>query len=185
MAPASPPETTVEIGALPRPLPTEPDAFVLADAQALAAHPSLLDEGPAQLVLEGGEECKTLATLERVLRSLAKARIGRDGRLIAVGGGAVLDLGGLAASLYMRGIGLELVPTTLLAMCDASIGGKTAVDLPEGKNLVGTFWPARRVRIDVELLATLPEEELVCGLAEVLKIAIGFDAALLDLLERR
>ena len=95
-----------------------------------------------------------------------------------VGGGSLGDLGGLAASLWLRGVGLVMVPTTLLSMVDSSVGGKTAVNLPHGKNLVGTFWSAEQVHIDPAFLSTLPESEYRSGLGEVLKIAIGLDAEL-------
>jgi 3-dehydroquinate synthetase len=107
--------------------------------------------------------------LERLLRSL---RVGRDGALVALGGGATTDVAGLAAALYLRGIPWVAVPTTLVGQVDAAIGGKTAVDLPEGKNLVGAFhWPAR-VAIDTALLETLPEAELANGRAEVVKTGL-------------
>jgi 3-dehydroquinate synthase len=178
-------ETEIEIGRAPRPIPIATGTFVLADAEAMASHRDLVGTAPAPLVLEGGEGSKTMAALEQVLRCLAAARILRDGALLAIGGGAILDLGGLAASLWLRGIALELVPTTLLAMCDASVGGKTAIDLPEGKNLVGTFWPARRVWIDATLVATQSEGQFRSGLGELLKVAIGLDAGLFSMLERQ
>ena len=101
-----------------------------------------------------------------------------------MGGGALGDVGGLAASLFLRGIEAWQVPTTLLAMVDSSVGGKTAVNLPEGKNLVGTVHPASRVIVDLDFVASLSGEQFHSGLAEVLKIAIGLDVDLLLLLER-
>jgi shikimate kinase/3-dehydroquinate synthase len=134
------------------------------DAQlALGSRDAATHEVPA------GEAAKTLAVLERLLRSL---RVGRDGALVALGGGATTDVAGLAAALYLRGIPWVAVPTTLVGQVDAAIGGKTAVDLPEGKNLVGAFhWPAR-VAIDTALLETLPEAELANGRAEVVKTGL-------------
>ena len=106
--------------------------------------------------LPTGEAAKQLAAIERLWRSL---RLGRDGTIVALGGGALTDAAGYAASAYLRGVPWIPVPTTLTAQVDAAIGGKTAIDLPEGKNLVGAFhWPARTL-IDPALLATLPERE--------------------------
>jgi shikimate kinase/3-dehydroquinate synthase len=119
--------------------------------------------------LPGGEASKTLANAERIWRAL---RLDRGSTLAAVGGGATTDLVGFVAATYMRGVAWVPVPSTLVGQVDAAIGGKTAVDLPEGKNLVGAFhWPAATV-IDVTLLDTLPEEERVNGLAEVVKTGL-------------
>ena len=159
--------------------------FLVADAGALAMHPDAVAAGVPRLDLPGGEGCKTFAGLEQVLRALAQARIPRDGEIVVLGGGAVCDLGSLAASLYLRGVAHVLVPTTLLAMLDASVGGKTAINLPEGKNLVGTFWPAREVVIDVGFVATQDETGFRSGLGEALKIAVGLDAELFALLQQQ
>jgi shikimate kinase / 3-dehydroquinate synthase len=116
-----------------------------------------------------GESSKTVAYAARLWSAL---RLDRSGTIVAVGGGTALDLAGFAASAFLRGVAWAPVPTTLVAQVDAAIGGKTAVDLPEGKNLVGTFhWPAR-VIVDPELLATLPEAERENGLAEVVKTGL-------------
>ena len=116
-----------------------------------------------------GEASKTIAHATRLWSAL---RLDRSGTVVAVGGGTALDLAGFTASAYLRGVAWVPVPTTLVAQVDAAIGGKTAVDLPEGKNLVGTFhWPAR-VIVDPELLATLPEAERANGLAEVVKTGL-------------
>ena len=116
-----------------------------------------------------GEASKTIAHATRLWSAL---RLDRSGTVVAVGGGTALDLAGFTASAYLRGVAWVPVPTTLVAQVDAAIGGKTAVDLPEGKNLVGTFhWPAR-VIVDPELLATLPEAERENGLAEVVKTGL-------------
>ncbi len=131
-----------------------------------------------------GEASKDLATLGRVLRELAAAGLGRDGAVLALGGGVVGDLAGFAAASYLRGVALYQLPTSLLAMVDASIGGKTGVDLPEGKNLVGAFWQPRAVLADVDTLATLPARELRQGTAEVVKTGLIGDPGLVDLAER-
>jgi shikimate kinase/3-dehydroquinate synthase len=115
------------------------------------------------------EGAKTIAAVERLWREL---RLGRDGTIVALGGGCTTDAAGFAAATYLRGCPWVPMPTTLLAMVDAAIGGKTAIDLPEGKNLVGAFhWPARVV-LDTNLLATLPERERGEGMAEVVKTGL-------------
>jgi 3-dehydroquinate synthetase len=119
--------------------------------------------------LPPGEEAKTLAALDRVWQEL---RLDRSGTIVALGGGCTTDAAGFAAATYLRGIAWTAVPTSLVAQVDAAIGGKTAIDLPQGKNLVGTFhWPARTV-IDPALLATLPEAQRREGLAEVVKTGL-------------
>jgi 3-dehydroquinate synthetase len=123
--------------------------------------PALAACAAPSLAVPAGERSKSLPTLERVLDCLA-----------ALGGGVVGDLGGLAASLYMRGIAIVQVPTTLLAQVDASVGGKTAVDLAAGKNLAGTFHQPAAVLADTRTLATLPEAEYRSGLGEVVKSAL-------------
>jgi 3-dehydroquinate synthetase len=135
-----------------------------ADAQlALGAR---LD---ATLELPHGEEAKTLEAVGRLWDSL---RLGRDGTLVALGGGCTTDAAGYAASAYLRGIPWVPVPTTLVGQIDAAIGGKTAINLPGGKNLVGAFhWPARTI-VDPSLLATLPEAQRREGMAEVVKTGL-------------
>jgi 3-dehydroquinate synthase len=131
-------------------------------------------------VLPPGEEHKTLEGFARVVGALADAGVRRDGTLFALGGGVVGDLAGFAAACWMRGIDCVQLPTTLLAMVDSSVGGKTAVDLPQGKNLVGAFHPPRAVLADTSTLRTLPPRELRAGLAEVVKYGAIRDATFLD-----
>lgn len=130
-----------------------------------------------------GEGSKSLTRLEELLRLLADSKFGRGDCVIAVGGGVVGDLAGLAAATYMRGIDFYNVPTTLLSQVDSSIGGKVAVDLGGYKNTVGAFYPPRGVIIDTELLLTLDAVQLRCGLAEALKMAVTSDAELFSLFE--
>lgn len=139
---------------------------------------------PNILTLPAGELAKTWQSVESVLRRGVELGLGRDATMAGLGGGVICDLTAFAASLYMRGCGLVLAPTTLLAMVDASLGGKTGVDFMGYKNLVGTFYPASRIHVDVGALASLPEREYVSGLAEVIKTAVIGDAELLALLER-
>lgn len=159
--------------------------FGLIDARIAAAEPQLWPPPLPRLCVEAGEALKTFAGLERVLRALAQAGLDRSGRLLAIGGGSVGDTGGLAASLYLRGIELWQLPTTLLAMVDSAVGGKTAINLPEGKNLVGSVHPAAQVWIDLELTRTESEPQFRSGLAETVKMAIGCDAGLFALLHER
>lgn len=131
-----------------------------------------------------GERFKTLRTVERVCRELVQCELDRKSLLVAVGGGVLGDVCGFVAASYLRGISFVQVPTTLLAQVDASIGGKTGVDLPEGKNLIGAFHQPKAVIIDTETLRTLPARELRSGLAEVAKYGIISDDQLFGDLER-
>ncbi len=129
------------------------------------------------------EEAKKVAVAEFVWSVLAQCRFTRSDVVVAVGGGAVTDLAGFVAACWLRGVRLVLVPTTLLAMVDAAVGGKTAVNLPEGKNLVGAFHPPAGVLCDLQTLETLPPAEYVTGLAEVVKAGLIADPTILDLIE--
>src|SRR5271163_3067565 len=129
------------------------------------------------------ESAKTLRTVEHIARSLSRAGTDRHALLLAVGGGMVGDVAGFAAATYLRGIALAHVPTTLLAQVDSAIGGKTGVNLPEGKNLVGAFYSPRIVLSDSRALRTLPEREFRGGLAEVMKYGVVFDAKLFAYVE--
>ena len=131
-------------------------------------------------VLPAGEASKTLAVFGQAIEALAALGARRDACVYALGGGVVGDLAGFAAACWMRGIDCVQLPTTLLAMVDSSVGGKTAVDLPAGKNLVGAFHPPRAVLADTTALRTLPDRELRAGLAEVVKYGAIVDAPFLD-----
>lgn len=137
------------------------------------------------VVLPPGERSKRWRSVEAILGRAVALGLGRDGLMLGVGGGVVCDVTGLAASLYLRGCALALAPTTLLAMVDASLGGKTGIDFRGGKNLVGTFHPASLVLVCPAALATLSDREYRSGLAEAIKTAVIGDPALLDLLEER
>jgi 5-deoxy-5-amino-3-dehydroquinate synthase len=117
----------------------------------------------------GGEAAKSLATIEDLCRAWSRWGLTRADQVVAVGGGVVSDTAGFAAAVYHRGVGVVHVPTTLLGMVDAAIGGKTGVNLPEGKNLVGSFWQPTAVLCDTDALATLPERERRSGLGEMAK----------------
>ncbi len=146
-----------------------------------AARPQL---ALSKWVMPAGEREKTLARFGECLDALAALGATRDAAVVALGGGVVGDLAGFAAACWMRGIACVQLPTTLLAMVDSSVGGKTAVDLPQGKNLVGAFHPPRAVIADTTVLRTLPDRELRAGLAEVAKYGAIFDTHFLDWLER-
>jgi 3-dehydroquinate synthetase/shikimate kinase len=147
---------------------------------------SVLPDGSrGTMALRGGESAKRIASLERVLEWLAAQRMERTDPLVAVGGGTVGDLAGLAAALYARGLPWLAVPTTWLAQADAALGGKVAVDLAAGKNAVGAFWPPSAVIADVEVLGSMPRREARNGMAECVKAAVVADAGLWRLIEDR
>jgi len=135
------------------------------------------------VVVGDGEEFKTWQTLQEIVDGLVDARADRGSTVFALGGGVVGDLAGFAAACYMRGIGYVQVPTTLLAQVDSSVGGKTGINHPSGKNLVGAFHQPLGVVADVDTLATLPRRELVAGLAEVIKYGAIADDAFLAWIE--
>jgi len=132
-----------------------------------------------------GESAKTLSTLEKICRGLAAAGVDRRGMVIAVGGGVVGDVAGFAAASYLRGVRLVHIPTTLVAQVDSAIGGKTGINLPEGKNLVGAFYQPALVLVDPEVLGTLPPRQYRAGIYEVIKYAILGDRHLFEFLENR
>jgi 3-dehydroquinate synthase len=135
-------------------------------------------------LFDDAESAKNLRSVENIARSLCRAGADRKSLMVAVGGGVVGDVAGFAASAFLRGVQLVQVPTTLVAQVDSSIGGKTGVNLPEGKNLVGSFYPPRLVLTDPELLHTLTDREFRGGLAEVIKHAIIADAQMFAALEK-
>lgn len=159
-------------------------AFVVADATVDALHGDRLRAGldaaglaHSGITVPSGEASKSFDGLRAVLTALADAGLDRKGVVVALGGGVTGDLAGLAAALWMRGVALVQVPTTLLAQVDSSVGGKTAIDLPQGKNLVGAFHQPRLVLADVGTLETLPARQLRSGWAEALKHGLICDAA--------
>jgi shikimate kinase/3-dehydroquinate synthase len=140
---------------------------VIADAIVLGLHRPPLN-APVH-ALRGGEEAKSLGAIERLWREM---RLGRRGTIVGFGGGCTTDVAGFAAATYLRGVPWVAVPTTLVGQVDAAIGGKTGVNLPEGKNLIGAFhWPTRTA-IDPSLLETLPENERLAGMSEVVKTGL-------------
>ena len=136
---------------------------------------------PQVITIPAGEAYKNLETIQRLWNGFLEHGLDRKSTVIALGGGVIGDLVGFAAATYMRGIEWVCVPTTLLSMVDASLGGKTGFDLPQGKNLVGAFYPPKLVLVDPQLLRTLPEAEFISGMAEVVKHGIIADPELFAL----
>jgi shikimate kinase/3-dehydroquinate synthase len=146
--------------------------FLISDAAVAAAYADRLGELAGRAEVEPGEGSKTMAAAERVLRAMASAEITREDHVIALGGGVVGDLGGLCAHLYQRGVPVVQVPTTVVAQVDSAYGGKTGVDLPEGKNYAGAYHLPAAVIADTETLTTLPAAELAAGFVEALKTGL-------------
>jgi 3-dehydroquinate synthase len=138
----------------------------------------------ATILFDDSEPAKRLATVEKIARALISLGANRDATLVAVGGGVVGDIAGFVAASYLRGVRLIHVPTTLVAQVDSAIGGKTGVNLPEGKNLVGAFYPPKLVIADPDILSTLPHRQYRAGLYEIIKYGVIADAALFRYLER-
>ena len=164
---------------------------VIADETVAALYGGLVTESLASAGLSGellsfaaGEAHKTPETWLALCRGLAQRGFGRADGVLALGGGVTGDMAGFAAACYQRGLPLVQLPTTLLAQVDSAVGGKTAVDLPEGKNLLGAFYQPRMVLVDPDCLADLPPRQLRCGVAEVIKYGLIRDAALLAMLEQ-
>jgi 3-dehydroquinate synthase len=145
--------------------------------------PEAKDSDPYEV--KPGESSKSLAVVAKIHSKLAENKISRSGIVIAIGGGVVGDLAGFVAATYLRGIAFVQVPTTLLAMVDSSVGGKTGVNLPEGKNLVGAFHQPKLVVADLDTLKTLPEREFAAGMAEVIKYGAIKDKTLFDRVSER
>lgn len=134
------------------------------------------------MVLPSGEKTKCLDVLGKIYSAMAGAKITRSDTVVAFGGGVIGDITGLAAATYLRGVNFIGIPTTLLSQVDSSVGGKVAIDLPEGKNLVGSFYPPKKVVVDTNFLKTLPQRVFNDGMAEVIKYACIRDEKLFDML---
>ena len=158
--------------------------FVISDASVLEAHPNYLIEAGFEEEevhsLPAGETSKSAEFFSQSLSFLAQKAAGRDCALFAFGGGVIGDLAGYVAASYLRGVDFYQIPTTLLAMVDSSVGGKTGINLPEGKNLVGAFWQPKAVYVATDLLRTLPPREFAAGMSEVIKYGMLADAELLN-----
>jgi 3-dehydroquinate synthase len=155
---------------------------IVTDPEIQRLHGDNLPSCPIALV-ESGEAAKSLSSLEKLYARFLELELGRDGTVLAVGGGTVSDLAGFAASTWLRGIDFGFAPTTLLAMVDASVGGKNGVDYRGVKNLIGSFSQPRFVRIDVSLLDSLPDREFSSGMGEVVKHAVISGGSYFELVE--
>src|SRR6266851_8183902 len=140
---------------------------------------------PCVHLFDDAESEKNLQSVEGLAQSLVSAGADRHALIVAIGGGVAGDVGGFVAATYLRGVSLVQVPTTLVAQVDSAIGGKTGVNLPEGKNLVGAFYPPRLVVVDSQLLRTLPEREFRSGVYEIIKYGVIGDAKLFRFLEQK
>ena len=175
-------------GALMAPVLPAPRAVILSDDRVAPLYAetvleSLAASGIACLkpfVIPHGEASKSFAMLERTAGELLKTGVDRSTTLIALGGGVVGDLAGFLAAVLMRGLGFIQIPTTLLAQVDSSVGGKTGINMPQGKNLVGAFWQPKMVIIDTRTLATLPQRERLAGYAETVKYGLINDLAFFE-----
>ena len=136
-----------------------------------------------KFIIDPGEESKTFSTVGNILNEMIEKGLTRRSNIIALGGGVVGDIAGFCASIYMRGISFIQIPTTLLAQVDSSVGGKTGVNMPQGKNMVGSFYQPRAVIIDTDTLSTLPKRELVSGMGEIVKYGVIWDYEFLNLIE--
>ena len=182
---------TSALGSRMREVGLEGRAFVVTHPEIAGPHGGVVLEAldtagyrPEVVAVASGEGSKSLATAGEIYAWLADRRAERRDTIVALGGGVIGDLAGFIAATYLRGLSWVQVPTTVLAQVDSSVGGKTAVNLPQGKNLVGAFHPARLTLIDVALLDGLPERERDSGWAEVIKTAFIFDPPLFERLER-
>jgi 3-dehydroquinate synthetase len=159
-------------------------AVLISDAAVAASHAKAVLSGlqaaslnTLTLTVPSGEASKAVSEAARLWEALAEAEVDRQTHIVAVGGGVVGDLAGFVAATYVRGLAVWQVPTTLVAQVDSAIGGKTGINLPIGKNLVGCFWQPRGVFSDIDTLATLPDRERRSGLAEVVKYGMIQDEA--------
>lgn len=178
------------VGTIAKAAGLAPSAFALiTDENVAKSYGAMVDRALAgagrRFVIPPGESHKTRDTWARVTDEMIAGGLGRDACVVALGGGVVGDLAGFVASTYLRGIPVIQVPTSLLAMIDASIGGKTGVDTSAGKNLVGTFHQPSAVVVDPNALSTLPPEHLRAGLAEAIKHGVISDAAYFDVIASR
>ena len=179
-----------DAGAALKPVLSRPRTVIVTDEHVAAAHlPAVRDacagagiESDA-IVLPPGEATKSFAQLERLCGELIDRKVGRDDIVLALGGGVIGDLAGFAAAILRRGVDFVQAPTTLLAQVDSSVGGKTAINVAQGKNLVGAFHQPRLVLADVGVLDTLPEREVLAGYAEVVKYGLLGDRDFFDWLE--
>ncbi|MFP6303492.1 3-dehydroquinate synthase [Helicobacter pylori] len=179
----------VFLGELPK-IELKQKALIISDSIVAGLHLSYLLERLKALevrvcVIESGEKYKNFHSLERILNNAFEMQLNRHSLMIALGGGVVSDMVGFASSIYFRGIDFINIPTTLLAQVDASVGGKTGINTPYGKNLIGSFHQPEAVYIDLSFLKTLEKREFQAGVAEIIKMAVCFDKNLVERLEMK
>lgn len=179
-----------DIGSFVMPLLSNARVFVVSESNVMRHQGSRLKDGLRRagiesqwFVLNPGEATKSFGELARLSEDLLSAGIERSDTIIAFGGGVIGDLAGFAASILLRGVNFIQVPTTLLAQVDSSVGGKTGINTPQGKNLIGAFYQPKAVVIDIETLSTLPRRELLAGYAEIVKYGVIDDPDFFDWLE--
>ncbi len=165
-------------------------ALIISDSIVAGLHLSYLLERLKALevrvcVIESGEKYKNFHSLERILNNAFEMQLNRHSLMIALGGGVISDMVGFASSIYFRGIDFINIPTTLLAQVDASVGGKTGINTPYGKNLIGSFHQPKAVYMDLAFLKTLEKREFQAGVAEIIKMAVCFDKNLVGILETK
>ncbi|MFP6238144.1 3-dehydroquinate synthase [Helicobacter pylori] len=179
----------VFLGELPE-IELKQKALIISDSIVAGLHLSYLLERLKALevrvcVIESGEKYKNFHSLERILNNAFEMQLNRHSLMIALGGGVISDMVGFASSIYFRGIDFINIPTTLLAQVDASVGGKTGINTPYGKNLIGSFHQPKAVYIDLSFLKTLEKREFQAGVAEIIKMAVCFDKNLVETLETK
>ncbi|GAA9697581.1 3-dehydroquinate synthase [Helicobacter pylori] len=179
----------VFLGELPK-MELKQKALIISDSIVAGLHLSYLLERLKALevrvcVIESGEKYKNFHSLERILNNAFEMQLNRHSLMIALGGGVISDMVGFASSIYFRGIDFINIPTTLLAQVDASVGGKTGINTPYGKNLIGSFHQPKAVYIDLAFLKTLEKREFQAGVAEIIKMAVCFDKDLVETLETK
>ncbi|GAA7261926.1 3-dehydroquinate synthase [Helicobacter pylori] len=179
----------VFLGELPE-IELKQKALIISDSIVAGLHLSYLLERLKALevrvcVIESGEKYKNFHSLERILNNAFEMQLNRHSLMIALGGGVISDMVGFASSIYFRGIDFINIPTTLLAQVDASVGGKTGINTPYGKNLIGSFHQPKAVYIDLSFLKTLEKREFQAGVAEIIKMAVCFDKNLVETLEMK
>lgn len=173
------PGAITSLGATLRKLDANPQALIITDSEVavryldpVRASLEAADYRCSVITVPSGEEAKSIACAAEIWNAMADCKLNRDSLVVALGGGVVGDLAGFTGSTFMRGLSVVQVPTTLLSMVDSSVGGKTAINLDAGKNLVGTFCQPLYVCADLDTLSTLPEREWACGCAEIAKSAL-------------
>ncbi|WP_120912827.1 3-dehydroquinate synthase [Helicobacter pylori] len=179
----------VFLGELPK-MELKQKALIISDSIVAGLHLSYLLERLNALevrvcVIESGEKYKNFHSLERILNNAFEMQLNRHSLMIALGGGVVSDMVGFASSIYFRGIDFINIPTTLLSQVDASVGGKTGINTPYGKNLIGSFHQPKAVYIDLAFLKTLEKREFQAGVAEIIKMAVCFNKNLVERLETK